>query len=357
MRRQFSAMVAAVLAAGGLTACGAGSDADYVLHYSTYSNATSDQSKTVQRWASDVERLTGGGVTVRFHYSESLVGADESVAATLDGRVDLAQVGSLYAASDLAMYTAAELPFESMNPESHLKTISRMYQENETFRDDFDRQGVRLLFPLPIGNATLGSASPVTSISDLQGRSVRSGGLVSQVMVAAGVNPVSMTATDVYESMQRGIISGYTSLGMSNLPTFGLADSTPFIVDPGIGAYASSIVVVNEDLFQSLPENYRQALLEAGENAIGFGLEELDELGLLACEQLRASGTSFSALPADELDTLREETGAAEQWVSRYEERGYDARSVLDDYRTILAEENAASDYVDALPRCFGEAQ
>lgn len=352
-RRVSAAIGAAVVSLGTLTACGDGSGADYVLHYSTYSNATSDQSKTVQRWAEDVERLTDGGVSVRFHYSESLVGASESVAATLDGRVDLAQAGSLYAASDLAMYTASELPFESTNPESHLRAISRMYEENPTFRGDFDRQGVRLLFPLPIGNAVLGSTTPVRGLDDLNGRSIRSGGLLSEVMVAGGVNPVSMTATDVYESMERGIISGYTSLGMSNLPTFGLADSTPHIVDPGIGAYASSIVVVNEDLFEQMPDEYRTALLESSERAIDYGLEELDVLGTLACDQLRQAGAEFASLPEAELDVLREETGAAESWVARYEERDYDARSVLDDYRDILAEENARSDYVDALPACM----
>ncbi|ORI26554.1 C4-dicarboxylate TRAP transporter substrate-binding protein [Rhodococcus sp. 1168] len=357
LRRVGAALGAATILAGSLTACGNTSGSEYVLHYSTYSNATSDQSKTVQRWAEDVERLTDGAVNVRFHYSESLVGAEESVAATLDGRVDLAQVGSLYAASDLAMYTASELPFESTNPESHLRAINRMYHENETFREDFDRQGVRLLFPLPIGNATLGSTVPTQSLDDLRGRSIRSGGLLSEVMVAAGVNPVAMTATDVYESMERGIISGYTSLGMSNLPTFGLADSTPYIVDPGVGAYASSIVVVNEDLFQEMPEKYQKAVLEAGQRAIGYGLEELDALGSRACEQLLDSGAEFSALPSDELDRLREETGADRQWVSRYEARGYDAQSVLDDYRALIAEENAKSDYVDALPRCLQEAQ
>ncbi|RLV57117.1 ABC transporter substrate-binding protein [Aeromicrobium phragmitis] len=358
LTRAGAALGAVAVMTASLAACGAGSgESEYVLHYSTYSNATSDQSKTVQRWAEDVERLTDGEVTVRFHYSESLVGADESVAATLDGRVDLAQVGSLYAASDLSMYTASELPFESTNPEAHLRTLSRLYEENGTFREDFDRQGVRLLFALPIGNAVLGYTSPVQSIDDIKGTSVRAGGLLSQVMVAAGVNPVAMTATDVYESMERGIVDGYTSLGMSNLPTFGLSTSTPHLVDPGVGAYGSSIVVMNEDLFQDMPEEYQAALLEAAENAIGYGLEELDELGMLACEQLLEAGTQFSALPEAEVEALRERAGIAEDWVERYEERDYDAQSVLEDYREILAEEHADSDYVDALPRCMQEAQ
>ncbi|OUZ12107.1 ABC transporter substrate-binding protein [Aeromicrobium sp. PE09-221] len=352
---RIAAGTAALVAATGLVACGSGAGDEYVLHYSTYSNPTSDQSKTVQRWAEDVEELTDGGVTVKFHYSESLVDADESVQATLDGRVDLAQVGSLYAASDLSMYTAVELPFESSNPEAHMAAIQRLYEENETFREDFERQGVRLLFPLPIGNAVLGTTQPVESVDDLRGRSIRAGGLLSEVMAATGVNPVAMTATDVYESMERGVVGGYTSLGMSNLPTFGLSRSTPYIVDPGIGAYGSSIVVINEDLFQEMPERYQQALLDASVQARAYGIEELDELGLQACDQLQESGATFSALDDEDVAGIRDETGAAEAWVERYEERDYDAQSVLDDYRDILAEENASSSYADALDICLQE--
>ena len=181
----------------------------------------------MQRWAEEVEDLTDGGVTVQFHYSESLVGADESLQATIDGRADMAQVGSLYAALDLPMYTVSELPFETDNPEAQMVALDRLYQENDAYREDFEQQGVQQLFPLPIGIAALGLNESVGSPEDLNGLSVRSGGVVSEAMMAVGVNPVAMTATDVYESMERGVIDGYTSLGISNLSTFGLSDQHP----------------------------------------------------------------------------------------------------------------------------------
>ena len=232
MRRAAAAALVA-LTASALVSC-AQRDGAYVLHYTTYSSPTSDQSRTVQRWAQQVEQLTDGDVQVRFHYSQSLVGADESVQATLDGRADLAQVGSIYAASDLSMYTVIELPFETNNPEVQMRTAERLYTENQTYRDDFDRQGVSLLFPLPVGIAVVGLKESAAVPADLGGRSIRSGGLTSQALLAVGANPVAMTATDVYESMERGVVDGYTSLAIANLPTFGLASTTPYLVDPGI---------------------------------------------------------------------------------------------------------------------------
>ncbi|MYR34089.1 ABC transporter substrate-binding protein [Nocardiopsis alba] len=339
----------AVLTACGGTALG---DDTYVLHYTTYSNPTSDQSRTAQRWAEEVEELTDGGVTVRLHYSESLVGADESAQATLDGRADVAQVGSIYAASDLSMFTVIELPFETDNPEVQMTAIERLYEENEVYREDFDRQGVRLLFPLPLGSAAIGLQDEVTGLDDLRGRSIRAGGLTSDVMLAAGANPIGMTANDIYESMSRGVVDGYTSLALANLPTFGLSRTTPYLLDPGIGAYSSSIVVINEELFQSMPEEYREALTEASAQGISNGLEEMDALGEIACQEMVENGTEFLSLPEEEVAVWKEEAGVAERWVARYEERGYDARSVLDDYRRIIAEETPLSDYADPLVAC-----
>lgn len=350
--RRIAAAMVTVATASALVSC-AQDDGRYVLHYTTYSSPTSDQSLTVQRWAQEVEDLTDGGVQVRFHYSQSLVGADESVQATLDGRADLAQVGSLYAASDLAMYTVIELPFETKNPEVQMTAIERLYAENDTYRDDFDRQGVHLLFPLPLGIAVVGLKEPAAVPADLAGRSIRSGGLTSEALLTVGANPVAMTATDVYESMERGVVDGYTSLAIANLPTFGLARNTPYLIDPGIGSYGSSIVVINSELLAGMPEEYQDALAQASENAIPNGLEEMDALGERACTELRETGTQLSSMPADSVGAWKQQAGIAEQWVERYTERGYDAEGVLADYRRIVGEESARSAYADPFIECL----
>ncbi|WP_271986582.1 C4-dicarboxylate TRAP transporter substrate-binding protein [Pseudoclavibacter terrae] len=350
--RVFTSVALLGLVASGLAACSSAERDSYVLHYTTYSGQSSDQSKTVQRWAEDVEERTAGGVTVEFHYSESLVGADESVQAALDGRADLAQVGSIYAASDLPMFTAVELPFETQNPEVQMTAIERLYEESEQFRADFDRQGVRLLFPLPLGISLVGSKTPVESVEDLAGMSIRSGGLTSQAMLSVGANPVAMTATDIYESMERGIVDGYTALAIANLPTFALSDTTPYVVNNGIGSYSSSIVIVNEELFQSMPTEYQNALLGASEDAIEMGLEEMDTLGQQSCDDLRASGTEFSAFDEAEVTAWKDSAAVSDAWVDRYAARDYDSQAVLDEYRAIIAEETPRSDYRDPLIAC-----
>ncbi|WP_372741372.1 C4-dicarboxylate TRAP transporter substrate-binding protein [Neptunomonas sp.] len=347
--------VAAFLAASGLlTACGQDSNTNYTLHYTTYSNATSDQSKTVQRWAKEVEKLTNGGVQVEFHYSQSLAGADEALQATLDGRADLAQVGSFYASSDLSMFTVIELPFETQNPEVHMTAIERLYRENEVYRKDFDQQGVKLLYPLPLGSVVLGLKQPAKAPEDLASRSIRSGGLTSEVLMSAGVNPVAMTATDIYESMERGIVDGYSALAVANLSTFGLTRVTPYLVNPGIGAYSSSIVVINAKLFESMPDEYKKAIEKASSHGISIGLEEMDAAASLACTELKQEGTELTEFSVEDVMAWKQQVNVDSDWVSRYSKQGYDAQSVLDDYRKIIADEETTSTYSDPVITCMG---
>lgn len=349
--RRAVAVAATIASAAALSSC-AVQDGTYVLHYTTYTSPSSDQSRTAQRWAKEVEELTDGGVKVKFHYSESLVDADESVQATLDGRADLAQIGSIYAASDLSMFTVIELPFETKNPEVQMTAIERLYEENEVYREDFDRQGVTLLFPLPLGIDLMGLDKPAARPEDLAGRSIRSGGLASEALLAIGANPVAMTATDIYESMERGIVSGYTALAIANLPTFGLSTTTPYLIDPGIGTYSSSIVVINSELLESMPTEFQDAITQASRNGIANGLEEMGTAASKSCNDLRDKGAELSTMPDDAVQAWKKRAGIAEGWVDRYAERGYDAEAVLADYRRIIEEESAKSTYVDPFIAC-----
>ncbi len=326
---------------------------NFVLQYTTYSNSTSDQSKTVQKWAQEVERLTDGGVKVEFHYSQSLAKADDSLAATVDGRADIAQIGSIYATSGLPMFTVVELPFETMNPEVQMKAIERLYKESDEFKRNFEESGVKLLYPLPLGSVLLGLKEPAETPADLSGRSIRSGGLTSEVLLTQNVNPVAMTATDIYESMERGVVDGYSALALANLPTFGLSPITPNLINPGIGAYSSSIVVINSKIFDSMPEDYQKAVLQASSQGIGYGLDEMGEAGGVACTQLQEANASITKFADADIADWKSKVTVDEDWVNRYSERGYKSQTVLDSYRAIIKEEEGKSTYVSPIDSCM----
>lgn len=212
---------------------------------------------------------------------------------------------------------------------------------------------MRLLFPLPLGINLVGLKQPAPRPQDLAGLSIRSGGLTSEALLAVGANPVAMTATDIYESMERGVVDGYTALAIANLPTFGLSTTTPYLIDPGIGTYSSSIVVINAELLASMPQEYQDAITEASANGIGYGLEEMGAAAQTACTELRETNAQLSTMPAPDVEAWKERADIAQGWVDRYAERGYDAQGVLDDYRRIIAEESATSDYADPFIACL----
>lgn len=354
-RKTTATLALASLISTALVACGADGEREtYALHYTTYSNSNSDQTNTVRAWAEEVEKLTDGNVTVTIHHSSSLLDGDEAAQGTTDGRADMSQVASIYATSDLPLFTLSELPFEVDNPEVHMRSLQRLYEENAEYRDSFESRGLRMLFPLPLGSVMLGLNREALAPEDLRGRSIRASGITADTLLAEGVNPVALGAGEIYESLDRGIVEGYI-LSLANLPTYGLMGNTPHVVDPGIGAWASSIVVINEDLFQSMPPEYQDAIQQASANSIDFGLGELDRLSDEACTGLIGTGTDFVTFSVADVAEWSENSHATDDWLKENTQRGFDAQSVLDDYRAIIAEETAASDYVAPLKRCIDQ--
>jgi TRAP-type C4-dicarboxylate transport system substrate-binding protein len=108
--------------------------------------------------------------------------------------------------------------------------------------------------------------------------------------------------------------------------------------------------VMSEDLFNSMPEAYQDAVLKASRNAVEYGLEELDQAAEQACEELREEGTEFSSFSSDEVESWQNEAGLAEEWVQSGDEG---AESVLEDYRSFIEDAAAESDYTDPLIACM----
>lgn len=357
-------LAVAVASALLLTACsGTGSESTpddstperIVLQFNTYAGSQTDQATTAARWAERVSEITDGGLTFELHTGGSLVGAEESVTAVRDGRVDAAHLVSFYAASELPVLSVAELPFESQNMEAQMIAMQRLYVESEAYRANFDDVGIVPLFSLPLGPAVLGTNKEVRSIDDLRGLNIRAGGVLGEVVLAAGANPVAMSANDLFEAMERGVIDGYTSFALASLTNFGVTENTPFVANAGFGTYTAAIVGINKDVYESLPESYQDAILAAAAEAVQIGIEEYEPNAIAACQEVRDAGGQFSQWDDSAIAELRDQLTLADSWAERMNSLGYDGTSILEDFRRIIADETAKSTYTGILASCIAE--
>jgi TRAP-type C4-dicarboxylate transport system substrate-binding protein len=93
------------------------------------------------------------------------------------------------------------------------------------------------------------------------------------------------------------------------------------------------MVIVNTDVFQGLPEDHQQALLEAAESAEARGWAKAEELAEWYKEQLATNGMTVQE-PGEQLKADFEEIGKkmTGEWLA---ETGETGQQVIDAYKSM----------------------
>lgn len=323
---------------------------DTTLEYSTYASGGSDQAETVAWWADELENRTDGALSVNIHTSGSLISADDSLAALRDGRADMAQVAGIYFPSDLPLMGVAEIPFQTTNAEAHMKAVAELATENPDFSQQLDNNEITYIFPIPFDTAVIGSHSPIENTDDLQGLNVRVGGAHNDAYIEVGANPVSLAANEIYEAFTRGVIDGWSGLGMVNATSFGL-DETAHVTDAGTGLSSVSAAAMSQETFEGLCQEHQETVLEVGEEATDVGVELLREASAEVCETLQENGAQISVWDEEQTNEWAERVNLEESWVEENSDR-YDAQSVLNEFQQLIDEFEEESDFTEPLHEC-----
>lgn len=329
----------------------AGECQDTSLEYATYSSADSDQAETVVWWGDQVEERTDGAITVKHHTDGSLIGAEDALSALQDRRTDVAQVAGFYFPSQLSLLGVAELPFFTTNVETHMRAVSELTSQNEDVRRQLDENGVTLMFPIAFDTSLIGSNAPVESVDDIREMNIRAVGAHADIYSQIGANPIAVSATEVYESLSRGVIDGYTGMGLANTVTFGLAEGSPYITDAGTGVGSVSAAVMSQEVFDGLCQEHQEVISEVNEEAIGVGLELMNELSMEACDALKENGAEFLVWDQEQIDEWTDQVETVDSWVNENSDR-YDAQTVLEDFQELVASYEEESDFREPFKEC-----
>lgn len=329
---------------GLVAACGAGgsgqSSESITLQYAHYIGPKSAQSVSIQKWADRIHELTDGRVRIKFAYQNSLLKDTEILPGVADGRADMGYIGSFYFPSELPLTSVAEVPFVTSDAGAQARTFEEMYAENEAYRSEWQEQGVHVLTFNPIGANILAAPEPIEEPEDIEGKSIRAAGMSSEVIEALDANPVELSATDIYESVQRGVIDGFTSFPFEIVTDLGVHEVAPHMVDMGTGQYVMPATVINLETWQSLPADVRDAIERASSQHVATAVEDLTNVEEKVCDELLASGGTATVWSDSAIKSLEKEIGATllDQWLEdRAGDVGQDtAKMFIDQYLSTL---------------------
>ena len=286
----------------------------------------------VQNFADRVERASAGRLRIRIFAGGELVPAFEVFDAVSRGTAQMGHSASYYYRGKVpaAQYFTA-VPFglnaNEMNAWLYYGGGLELWRE---LYAEFN------LVPFPCGQTGVQMAGwfnrEINSVADLKGLKMRIPGLGGEVMQRAGVNQITVPASEVFTALQTGAIDAAEWVGPYNDVSLGLHKAARYYYYPGWHEPGPMIeCVVNRGAWDSLPEDL-QEIVSIACQAINLDTQaEYNHGNAMALAQLADDpNVEIRPLPDDVIALLHElslevidELSGRDPWAKRIQESFY----------------------------------
>src|SRR5699024_4928883 len=105
---------------------------------------------------------------------------------------------------------------------------------------------------------------------------------------------------EIRESLERGVLDCWGALTLDLATSFGIEEVTPYIYDIGRGSNGSGELIISEAVWDSLPEEHQQIMLDVSDEMIeSYPEQQLADVEA-ACDAVVESGGTVQIM-SDEL--------------------------------------------------------
>ena len=164
--------------------------------------------------------------------------------------------------------TVLELPFLGVTSLEQEVELSKAVYAHPAAVADLGRWNATLLMPSPLPQYNIvGVGDAPSTLADFAGLSVRATGGIGKAMEAIGAVPTSMSATEVRQAMDSGVVKAESFAHHAHM-SFGTIENGKWRttnLNPGT---VNCPVVVNTDALESLSDAHREALLGSVDEAL-----------------------------------------------------------------------------------------
>ena len=148
--------------------------------------------------------------------------------------------------------------------------------------------GVQLIGAAATGLESFPSKRPIRTVEDLEGLKVRAPeGMVYNIFEKAGAAPVNLPGSEVYTSLEKGVIDAADYTVFSTNHSQGLHSFANYPNYPGFHSLPMVAVSLNKEIWDGLPEDLK-AILETSVDKLAYEMVfELKKLDLEAVAEAR----------------------------------------------------------------------
>lgn len=254
--KKMAAILALAAGAGLAGLAGPAQSAEFELKISTMFPSTHFiQTLALEPWAQAIEERTDGRVNFTFFPAGSSMGdATRQFDQARSGVVDVSVGIPAIPRGRHPRSVLIELPFTV--PDSEIGTCALMKVQEEVKPDYPDTHILYLTVTEPSAAHT---TERIESLDELAGKRIRTPTpAITAMLEEIGATPVGMPPTEIYESVERGVVDG-NIMPWGPVGAFKLWEVLEYHLDAGINPVAMYIVF-NQAKYDSLPDDIRQVI-------------------------------------------------------------------------------------------------
>ncbi len=233
--------------------------------------------------------------------------------------------------------TVLELPFLGVESLEQEIALSMAVYNHPATQADLARWNATLLMPSPLPQYNLvGVGDAPASLADFEGLSVRAtGGIGGAAMETVGAVPTSMSATEVRQAMDSGVVKAVSFAPHAHMSFGTIENATWWTTNLNPGTVNCPPVVVNSDALADLSDEHRAALLDSVDEALdhyvaNYNGKTMEAWGGPALDERGITRVTFSD---EEIAAFKEAAAAppaAATWIEENTARGLPAQELYD---------------------------
>lgn len=311
----------------------------YQWTFQTSETSGEPQYKIKQEWAANVERMTGGRVKIEILPVGAVVPANQTLDAVGSGILQ----GHL---TDPSYFSGKNPAFGMMGNlvgawGDPLEFVEYMNQGGgeKLYNKLVEPYGLHLIGAAATGLESFPTKKPIRKVDDFRGLKVRAPeGMVYDIFSKAGAAPVNLPGSEVYTSLEKGVIDAADYTVFSTNHAQGLHKFARYPNYPGFHSLPMVDVSLNKQIWDGLPADIK-AVLEISVDALAYDMvTRLKQLDLVAINEAKKDpNIEIVNLPAEERVKFR--NIARQEWQN-WAGRNEITKEFYDSVTKFLTERN-----------------
>lgn len=299
-----------------ITGCGSSSSSDsdkkddgeqIVLKLSNDSTDANAKVKAALKWSEMVEDKSDGRLKIEVYDSAQLYDDEDAIQAVSLGNIDLALPPPNLLSSVDKNWGLFELPtLFGIDYDQYREVVDG--EVGEKLAEGLSEQlGVKVMGHYHAGNYLIADNNKmIEKPEDLNGEKIRIiGGLINEAFIKEfGAGPTQIPWPEVYTALQQNTIDGVetTMSGANQISGWEVMDNVSYTKHK----QSSYTMIMNQDSWDSLPEDLQEILKETYEESRVYQDELVKEIDIEGVEKFKENGSEVLEFTQEDLEPFKE---------------------------------------------------